>query len=206
MSWHMPFDSQGEAAKSEEEMPRYQFVTNLYQAVGLSFIALISQDTPATRFYPQSAQIDVDVADARAASDVAELVEQNNKVQQMLTGAGYFLWTDGKIGGYVRYVSDAQRFGWRNEDILEEASVRFGDDAYVCPNCGAEVPADTDSARFQFPRRRSLPILRRNSRSRTFPSRSHCESSALRWHAPGVQRTGSHHNSRRLGIKHSRVG
>jgi hypothetical protein len=142
MSWHLPYDPSSDAEKSAEEMPRYQFVTNLYQAFGLSFIALISQDTPATRFYPQSAQIDVDVAAARAASDVAELVEQNNKVQQMLTGAGYFLWTDGKIGGYVRYVSDAQRFGWHNEDIIEEASVRFGEDAYVCPKCSAEVPAE----------------------------------------------------------------
>ncbi len=145
MSWHLPYDPSSDAEKSAEEMPRYQFVTNLYQAFGLSFIALISQATPATRFYPQSAQIDVDVAAARAASDVAELVEQNNKVQQMLTGAGYFLWTDGKIGGYVRYVSDAQRFGWHNEDIIEEATVRVGEDAYACPKCQAEVPADGDA-------------------------------------------------------------
>jgi hypothetical protein len=142
MSWHLPYDPSSDAEKSAEEMPRYQFVTNLYQAFGLSFIALISQDAPATRFFPQSAQIDVDVAAARAASDVAALVEQNNKVQQMLTGAGYFLWTDGKIGGYVRYVADAQRFGWHNEDIIEEATVRFGEDAYVCPKCHAEVPAN----------------------------------------------------------------
>jgi hypothetical protein len=146
MSWHLPYDPSSDAEKSPEEMPRYQFVTNLYQAFGLSFIALISQDTPATRFFPQSAQIDVDVAAARAASDVAALVEQNNKVQQMLTGAGYFLWTDGKIGGYVRYVADAQRFGWHNEDIIEEATVRFGEDAYVCPKCHAEVPANNNSS------------------------------------------------------------
>src|ERR1700675_3598115 len=75
MSWHLPYDPSSDAEKSAEEMPRYQFVTNLYQAFGLSFIALISQDTPATRFFPQSAQIDVDVAAARAASDVAALVE-----------------------------------------------------------------------------------------------------------------------------------
>ena len=144
MSWHLPYEASSDAEKSVEDVPRYQFVTNLYQAFGLSFIALISQDTPATRFFPQSAQIDVDVAAARAASDVAELIEQNNKVQQMLTGAGYFLWTDGKIGGYGRYVSDAQRFGWHNDDIIEEATVRVGEDSYVCPKCNAEVPAGAD--------------------------------------------------------------
>nr|HEV7954811.1 hypothetical protein [Candidatus Acidoferrales bacterium] len=158
MSWHLPYDPSSDAEKSAEEMPRYQFVTNLYQAFGLSFIALISQDTPATRFFPQSAQIDMDVAAARAASDVAALVEQNNKVQQMLTGAGYFLWTDGKIGGYVRYVADAQRFGWHNEDIIEEATVRFGEDAYVCPKCHAEVPADNN---FSTPDDDSVARVRR---------------------------------------------
>jgi len=140
MSWHVPFEAQMPDDKSLEEMPRYQFVTNLYQAFGLSFIALVSQDTPATRFYPQSAQSDIDVLTARAASDVAALVEENNKVQQLLTGVGYYLWTDGKIGGYVRYVSDAQRFGWRDEDVVEEAIVRLGEDAYVCPQCGHEEP------------------------------------------------------------------
>jgi hypothetical protein len=142
MSWHLPFESQSADDKSLAEMPRYQFVTNLYQAFGLSFIALVSQDTPSTRFYPQSAQSEIDVAAARAASDVAALVEENNKVQQLLTGVGYYLWTDGKIGGYVRYVSDAQRFGWHNEDIVEEALVRLGEDAYVCPQCGHETPVD----------------------------------------------------------------
>jgi hypothetical protein len=143
MSWHLPFDSQSADDKSLDEMPRYQFVTNLYQAFGLSFIALVSQDTPATRFYPQSAQSDIDVLTARAASDVAALVEENNKVQQLLTGVGYYLWTDGKIGGYVRYVSDAQRFGWHSEDIVEEALVRLGEDAYVCAHCGHETVTPT---------------------------------------------------------------
>jgi hypothetical protein len=146
MSWHVPFEAQMPDDKSLEEMPRYQFVTNLYQAFGLSFIALVSQDTPATRFYPQSAQSDIDVLTARAASDVAALVEENNKVQQLLTGVGYYLWTDGKIGGYVRYVSDAQRFGWHDEDIVEEALVRLGEDAYVCPACGHESPVDDAGA------------------------------------------------------------
>ncbi len=71
-----------------EDMPRYQFVTNLYQAFGLSFISVISQDVPATRFYPQSTLIEADITTAKAASEVATLIEQNNHVEQLLTGAG----------------------------------------------------------------------------------------------------------------------
>jgi hypothetical protein len=111
MTWHLPYESNSSGDSAAAEMPRYQFVTNLYQAFGLSFISVISQDVPATRFYPQSAQSIADISTARAASQVSELVEQNNRVQHLLTGVAFYLWTDGKIGGYVRYVADSQRFG-----------------------------------------------------------------------------------------------
>jgi hypothetical protein len=138
MTWHLPYESKIYDDSAAAEMPRYQFVTNLYQAFGLSFISVLSQDVPATRFYPQSAQSIADISTARAASEVCDLVEQNNRVQHLLTGVAFYLWTDGKIGGYVRYVADAQRFGSHDEPVIEEHYVPLGDDAYVCPECGAE--------------------------------------------------------------------
>src|SRR5437899_13028916 len=75
----------------------------------------MSQDVPTTRFYPQSTQSEQDITTAKAADHAVELIEQNNRVQDLLTGIGYLLWTDGKIGGYVRYVADGQRFG-RSEE------------------------------------------------------------------------------------------
>src|SRR5438309_91685 len=139
MNWHLPWEAKIYDDSALQDMPRYQFVTNLYQAFGLSFVSVISQDVPATRFYPQSTLNEADIETAKAASQVADLVEQNNRVEQLLTGVGFYLWTDGKIGGYVRYVADGQRFGWRDELVLEERWVRLGGDAYVCPQCGAEI-------------------------------------------------------------------
>jgi hypothetical protein len=136
MTWHLPYESNSSGDIAAAEMPRYQFVTNLYQAFGLSFISVISQDVPATRFYPKSAQSIADITTARAASQVSELVEQNNRVQHLLTGVAFYLWTDGKIGGYVRYVADSQRFGSHNEPVIEEHYVPLGEDKYVCPECG----------------------------------------------------------------------
>jgi hypothetical protein len=138
MTWNLPYESKLYDDSAAAEMPRYQFVTNLYQAFGLSFISVLSQDVPATRFYPQSAQSISDIMTAKAASRVAELVEQNNRVQHLLTGVALYLWTDGKIGGYVRYVADSQRFGSHDEPVIEEHYVALGDDAYVCPSCGNE--------------------------------------------------------------------
>ena len=146
MNWHLPWEAKIYDDSSLAEMPRYQFVTNLYQAFGLSFVSVISQDVPATRFYPQSTLSEADIETAKAASQVADLIEQNNRVQQLLTSLGFFLWTDGKIGGYVRYVADGQRFGWRDELLLEERWVRMGRDAYVCPNCGAETEVGDEVA------------------------------------------------------------
>src|SRR5271157_4635843 len=126
MNWHLPFEQKFNDDRTLEEMPRYQFVTNFYQGFGLSFVAVLSQDVPSVRFYPQSAQSLVDIAAARAASDVAELVERNNHVEHLLTSIGYFLWTDGKLGAYVRYVKDGQRFGFREEEILAAVEIPLG--------------------------------------------------------------------------------
>ena len=139
MNWHLPFEQRFKDDRELEEMPRYQFVTNFYQGFGLSFIAVLSQDVPSVRFYPQSSQSLPDIAAARAASDVAQLVEHNNHVEQLLTSIGYFLWTDGKLGAYVRYVADGQRFGFHEENILEALEIPLGEDVYVCPQCGRET-------------------------------------------------------------------
>ena len=139
MNWHLPFEQRSSDDRQLEEMPRYQFVTNFYQGFGLSFIAVLSQDVPSVRFYPQSTQSLEDIAAARAASDVAQLVEQNNHVEQLLTSVGYFLWTDGKLGAYVRYVADSQRFGFHEENILEALEIPLGEDVYACAQCGKEI-------------------------------------------------------------------
>jgi hypothetical protein len=146
MNWHLPFEQRSKDDRELEEMPRYQFVTNFYQGFGLSFIAVLSQDVPSVRFYPQSAQSLEDIAAARAASDVAELIEQNNHVEQLLSTIGYFLWTDGKLGAYVRYVADGQRFGFHEESVLEALEIPLGEDVYVCPQCGKETPAPIASS------------------------------------------------------------
>src|SRR6476646_6757886 len=141
MNWHLPFEQRFNDDRELEEMPRYQFVTNFYQGFGLSFIAVLSQDVPSVRFYPQSAQSLEDIGAARAASDVAELIERNNEVENLLSTIGYFLWTDGKLGAYVRYVADGQRFGFHEEQLLEALEIPLGEDVYVCPKCGKETPA-----------------------------------------------------------------
>ncbi len=140
-NWHLPFEQKIMDNSSLEDLPRYEFVTNIYQAFGLSLIAVLSQDVPRVRFFPSSAQAEEDVAAAKAATEVAGLVERNNRIGNLLVDEAFNLWTDGKVGAYVRFVVDGQRFGFHPETEIGMRAVRVGGDLYVCPQCGAATAA-----------------------------------------------------------------
>ena len=141
-NWHLPFEQKLVDNSSVEDLPRYEFVTNIYQAFGLSIISVLSQDVPRVRFFPSSAQAEEDVAAAKAATEVAQLVERNNRVGNLIVDEAFQLWTGGKVGAYVRYVVDGQRFGFHPESEIGLRQVKLGDDVYVCPQCGAETRAE----------------------------------------------------------------
>jgi hypothetical protein len=67
----------------------------------------LSQRAVHDRLYPYS-HLAVVLPMFNEADNVATLIEQNNKVEELLSHVGYFLWTDGKLGAYVRYVADGK--------------------------------------------------------------------------------------------------
>jgi hypothetical protein len=145
-NWHLPFEQKMTDGSSLEDLPRYEFVTNIYQAFGLSIVSVLSQDVPRVRFFPASAQAEEDVAAAKAATEVAGLVERNNRIGNLIVEEAFQLWTDGKVGAHVRYVVDGQRFGFHPETEIVGREVKLGDDVYVCPECGGETPAHRNVA------------------------------------------------------------
>jgi len=138
-NWHLPFEQKMTSSSSLEDLPRYEFVTNIYQAFGLSLVSVLSQDVPRVRFFPASAQAEEDVAAAKAATEVAGLVERNNRVGNLIVEEAFHLWADGKVGAYVRFVVDGQRFGFHPETEIAGREVKLGADVYVCPNCSTET-------------------------------------------------------------------
>jgi hypothetical protein len=144
-NWHLPFEQKLLDNSSLEDLPRYEFVTNIYQAFGLSLVSVLSQDVPRVRFFPSSAQAEEDVAAAKAATEVAGLVERNNRIGNLIVEEAFNLWTDGKVGAYVRFVVDGQRFGFHPETEIGTREVKLGGDVYVCPECSSETPANEDS-------------------------------------------------------------
>ncbi|HLZ90216.1 MAG TPA: zinc ribbon domain-containing protein [Candidatus Acidoferrum sp.] len=146
MEWQMPFGtSQGlklNDGQDEEQLgPRYEFVTNIYGADGEAFIAVMAAEVPTIHWYPVNPNNEQDIAAAKAASEAEKLIAENNKIEDLLQRIGFFLWTDGKIGAYVRYVMDGQQFGFHDNPIVEAQPRKMGEDAFNCPNCGAQTPA-----------------------------------------------------------------
>lgn len=146
-NWHLPFEQKLMDNRSLEDMPRYEFVTNIYQAFGLSIISVLSQDVPRVRFFPSSAQAEEDVSAAKAATEVAQLVERNNRIGNLVVDEAFHLWTGGKVGAYVRFVVDGQRFGFHPEMEIGTREVKIGGDVYVCPGCGSETAPDRVAAK-----------------------------------------------------------
>lgn len=144
--WVVPFTARLFDDKDQEEQPRYMYVTNFYLGYALAFIAVLSSDTPNVRCRPAKASKIEDVRAAESATDVINLIEENNNPTEMLEDVGYYLFTDGKIGAYVRYVSDAERFGTTEQPVIGEGFVPMGDDTYSCPNCQAQSTEDDVAA------------------------------------------------------------
>lgn len=129
---------------SQNDDPPYEFVTNIYRAFGRSFIATVSQNVPAIKWWPQSAKQEEDVLTAREASDITSLIERNNNFGKKLIEEAFYLWTDGTVASYTRFVKDGEKFGYDEEPIMGSQDKQLSPDQHVCAGCGLAQPAMPD--------------------------------------------------------------
>lgn len=139
-TFRTPFDYALEKNRLED-VPTYQYVVNIYQAYGLSIMSAMAQRVPKVRFFPKSAKSEIDIATARAASDVAQLIEKNNRIKTLALRESYLLWTQGLFGTWTRFVRDPKK-GYEEHEVVEPTPMVVTPDTYVCSTCGTENPAD----------------------------------------------------------------
>jgi hypothetical protein len=123
-----------------DEMPRFEFVTNIYQATGLTEIGAVAGAPPRIRFFPKDADNPADSDTAEGRTKLSELIERWNPPQLLLQEEMYHAWTGGFICLWTRYVSDGEKMGFDKIPGLgsKESDV---DSTIQCPQCGWSAPA-----------------------------------------------------------------
>lgn len=130
-------------AEGSDDQPRYNYVINIYQPFVLSLMAVLSQQIPETRLWPESSTSEEDITTAKAGSKVIEFIERNNDPKSLLQNIAFHLCTGGKVGGYARYVVDGQRFGFKKTPIMEQQEIEVSPEMLSCPSCGYGEPTAT---------------------------------------------------------------
>jgi hypothetical protein len=123
-----------------DEMPRFEFVTNIYQSRGLMFIGAVAGAPPRYRFFPTDSDnpADTDAADGR--TKLSRLIWRWNPAQLLLQDECYQAWCGGFICLWTRYVADGEKHGF---DTIPGLGTKDSDvdSTIICPKCGWSAPA-----------------------------------------------------------------
>ena len=127
------------------DMPNYDYVTNLYKTWGLITIAAITRKIPKVRAKPASAKSEKDIATAKAFDKIANLIERNNRMGELVREEARLLYVQGGYGAYCRFVR-SEDYGVHEEPVIEEQDTLLQEEGFVCQTCGnteaaPQVPA-----------------------------------------------------------------
>ena len=138
-SWQLPTQAQAVnyGDLDLDDMPRFEFVTNIYQARGLMMIGAVAGAPPRIRFFPANADDENDLEIAEARTKEARLIQRWNPQQVMLQDEAYHAWTGGIVAYWAHYVSADDKV----ETSLLKESEETVESSILCPQCGWSAPA-----------------------------------------------------------------
>jgi len=131
----------GGNTNDNQDLNLYQFATNFYQMLGSAFVAALSAQLPKTRFLPENAEREEDIATAKAASRVQEMIERQNRVKSLHKQGLLFLWMAGCYFRHTRYVVDSDRAGSHKEPVIKMKTHTLMPARFLCAGCGTVTPA-----------------------------------------------------------------
>lgn len=142
-SYTDPFEDvlNGNGIDDDEDL--YRANDNIYQMLEGSFVAALSRSQSKTRYMPDNADDETDVATARRASDAMAYIERRNKIKRMQKRELKHLFTSGCYFSHVRYLVDANRAGITKNPIIEMVPTEVAPEHYECKKCGQDTPASS---------------------------------------------------------------
>lgn len=139
-TWFDPLEAMFDGDPDKEDLGVYRYVNNIHQMLALSFVAALSPQVPKTQYMPADAERLEDLATAKAASRLQQVIERKNNIKRIQKMELLLLWTDGCYFSYQRFLVDSDRGKTHREP---EWGMVPGElpDRFECPNCGATTPA-----------------------------------------------------------------
>ena len=124
-----------------KDLDLYAYNDNVYQMLGLTFVAALSVDLAKTRFQPTDADNEEDIYIASKASTIRAYNERLNKAKALQRKELLWLWVGGVYFAYVRNIVDANRAGTTKQPIKAMVPQQIAPDRFICSNCGQAAPA-----------------------------------------------------------------
>jgi len=135
-----PLSFAGTVGQDADDMPHFEYATNIYQAGGLTAIGVIAAATIPHRFFPKDPNKSEDIETADGYGKLAKLIERWNPPRLLLQDEVYYHWCDGVVGLYTEYIEDGERFGFEVKSALQEGKDETPDQV-KCAKCGWTAPA-----------------------------------------------------------------
>lgn len=130
---------------SNNQPDMYQYNDNVYQMLGLAFIAALSPDVPKCRFQPVDPEDEEDILVAQKASTIQADNERRNGIKALQKLELLYLWCTGSYFAYTRNIVDKNRAGITRQPVIEMVNTAILPNRYVCKNCSGTLPEDEAS-------------------------------------------------------------
>lgn len=130
----------GRNGSEQAQLVQSLYQLNVFQPFALSVIALLSSNKMTVKHWPENSHKPEDIAAAKKHDLVYRAFQRSERHHAQLVKAIYHLWCDGTFGSYIRTVFDGDRFGYKDEPIVEHRPREIGPASWKCVICGA--PAD----------------------------------------------------------------
>lgn len=135
----------GSGGSGQQDADMYQYNDNVYQMLGLAFIAALSPDVPKCRFQPVDAQDEEDILVAQKASTIQADNERRNGIKALQKLELLYLWCTGSYFCYTRNIVDKNRAGVTRMPVTEMIDTMVVPNRYVCQNCSGVLPEEDTS-------------------------------------------------------------
>lgn len=122
--------------EGEDDSNQYNRNINIFRAHMESVVAALSVKVPIPEFYPDDADVPLDIETARGMTEVVKLIQKHNKSKLLLIKLLYILWTQGTAAIYNYYRTDP-KFGTVSVPKTEEAKITTHE--VYCASCGNHI-------------------------------------------------------------------